>query len=369
MHLGDKMNGFRGLYDAIERTFFFTLTRKIIGNVLFLLLPAVVLVGYGVYSIGSLQVQLEANTDLFNGAVVFSEQLSRLWWANLVVLTVMLGVAVFTVLFMRHLFLKPIREMIELLSVSEDSKGDISATLPSWTVDEISEMAESYNGFTNQLKRMIAETRRRSVQVGVEAARLQSALSQAHSTASSQEQQAHMVFSASEEAMHAIDQITESTQAISSQNAEQLEEVRSSRHELNKVCEQVATIREQSAVFKQSVGRLSDNSATISQILQMVQEFSEQTNLLALNAAIEAARAGEAGRGFAVVADEVRNLASKVSDATRTIDENIGEMSRLVNDTHSSAARIHDYACNTEGVIVQTREQFTELVNELEGGK
>lgn len=367
MHSGDKMNGFSSLYDAIERTFFFTLTRKIVGNVLLLVLPAIALVGYSAWSLLALQQQVALYTEVFEGAQVLGAQLYLLWWIHIVMFVVLLLGAVFSVLFMRHLFLRPIREMIALLSVSEDRKGDISATLPSWTVDEISEMAESYNGFADQLKRMIAETRRRSVQVGVQAARLQNALSHAHSTASSQEQQAAMVFSASEEAVHAIDQITESTQAISVQNAEQLEEVRNSRHELNNVCEQVAMIREQSSVFKRAVSRLSENSATISQILQMVQEFSEQTNLLALNAAIEAARAGEAGRGFAVVADEVRSLASKVSEATRTIDDNIGAMSSLVADTHSSAARIYDYACNTERVIQQTHGQFSELVDELEG--
>ncbi|MBY4675746.1 methyl-accepting chemotaxis protein [Marinobacterium arenosum] len=360
------MSGLYALYQAIERTFFNSLTKKIVGNVIFLLLPLLVMLIYSYLTLTEVDDALKA-TGLANAHIAEVQQgLDALWHAILVAAVVMVLVGGFTIGFMRHLFLAPIKQMIEVLSAIKDEGGDISATLPAYTFDEISEMARSYNSFSDQLKRMIAETRRRSVQVGVEAARLQRVLQKAHGTASEQEQQAQQVFVASQEANTAITDISDSTQAISGQNGSNLIEVRTSHSELSKVREQVEAIREQASLFQDTVNHLSQNSANITKILQMVQEFSEQTNLLALNASIEAARAGEAGRGFAVVADEVRSLSHKVSSATQEIDSNITEMSALVHTTRQSADNILQYAENTESFIGSTHQQFARLVSDFE---
>lgn len=354
------------LYSSVEKALFNTLTKKIVGNVLFLLLPHIVLLIVGYYHFEKLEQGL---ADMSAGSVstdILNEHLSSFWLYGAGTITFALISGVCTIFFMRHLFLRPIKEMTSVLKAIKEKDGDISATLPEYTHDEISEMAESYNAFSDSLKAMIAETRRRSVSVALSSTRLQKILAEAQGSATNQESQAQKVFQSSQEATEAIDNIAGSTLQISERNSNNLDEVRHSSHELEKVKEQVAAIRHQVSDFQETVHQLEGNSRNITEILGMVQDFSDQTNLLALNASIEAARAGDAGRGFSVVADEVRNLSQKVSVATSEIDQNITQMASLVESTRSSASTILDYVGSTEDFIGNTSQQFTGLVSDFE---
>lgn len=354
------------LYKSVEKALFNSLTKKITGNVLFLLAPHLVLIAVGGYYAGqlidmikSLQIAEAQEQQLLSG-------LDALLFAASATITLALLAGIFTIFFMRHLFLKPIREITQVLRAIREKEGDISATLPAYTHDEISDMARSYNDFTDQLRAMIEETRRHSVSVALSSTRLQKTVNEASESSGRQEEQAQMVFQSSSQASQAIDEIAGNTQQISSQTGSNMQEIRNSSQELHKVLEQVKAVRELATRFQDTVQKLSENSGNVMNILSMVKDFSDQTNLLALNASIEAARAGEAGRGFAVVADEVRNLSQKVSVATAQIDTNINEMSSLVGNTQSSAVTILEYIENTEVFIDSTSDQFVKLVSDFE---
>ncbi|TCK09577.1 methyl-accepting chemotaxis protein [Marinobacterium mangrovicola] len=352
-----------GLYAAIERRFFNSLTKKIVGNVVFLLLPHLAMVLLGMHYVGEVRSELNA---LGAEAAALNAILDDFSLFALVTVAFALVAGVGTIFFMRHLFLRPVSAITRVLHGIKDRGGDISATLPAYTFDEISEMAQAYNEFSANLKRIIAETRRRSVNVSVSATRLQKVILQAHDSAEIQESQAQQVFQSSSEATQAIDEIAGTTLNINEQNSTNMEEVRSSNEELQRVSQQVASTRELVTRFQGTVEQLQENSKNITHILGMVQEFSEQTNLLALNASIEAARAGDAGRGFSVVADEVRNLSQKVSQATTEIESNIGQMAKLVGDTRKSADDILRGIEETEAFIGDTSTQFQKLVNDFD---
>ena len=142
------------LYSSIEKTFFNSLTKKIVGNVVFLLGPNLIVaaIGYWVYQdLNSLHAQLD--TSQAAGAVL-EQSASTLSVASLVLLIYTFLIGTFTIFFMRHLFLRPIGSITNVLRAVKERDGDISATLPQYSHDEISSMAESYNDFSHSLKKM-----------------------------------------------------------------------------------------------------------------------------------------------------------------------------------------------------------------------
>ena len=354
------------LYGAIERTFFNSLTKKIVGNVLFLLAPHLVLLFVGFSFSEEFVAALKGMNLSDEQSSLLLEIFDRFLSVGTITVVIALLAGIFSIFFMRHLFLRPVSAITQVLRQIKEKDGDISVTLPEFTHDEITDMAVSYNQFSDSLKKMIAESRRRSVSVALSATRLQKVLSQASASVTKQEEQAQLVFQSSQEATQAIDEVAGSTLMIGEKNGANMQEVRTSSQELMKVLDQIKSIRELVNSFQGTVAKLSENSTNITHILSMVQDFSDQTNLLALNASIEAARAGDAGRGFAVVADEVRNLSRQVSVATSEIDKNIGEMTSLVESTRTSAVDIQDYVQNTEGFIESTNSQFLKLVDDFE---
>ena len=345
-------------YRKIEKAFWFTLTRKIVGNVIALLLPQAILVIPAIVLLNKLEREIAA----IGQEAALYPTLMNLWWLLGICSLIVLLIGVFTVYFMRKIFVTPIRDITKVLQAIREKNGDISATLPDYTFDEISEMARSYNAFSGQLKAMINEARDHSVNVALNAARVQKRVNQANISSLAQEEQTQQIFESSSQSTQAVEEIASNTLNISDQTYRNLEEIQHSSHELKGVAKKIQGVAQLAQGFQTTVATLSKNSENIIVILKLVEDFSEQTNLLALNASIEAARAGEAGRGFAVVADEVRNLAQKVGNATQQINSNITEMTSLVKQTEAGASTILDDIQEAESFMTRTSDQFIDMV-------
>jgi len=135
---------------------------------------------------------------------------------------------------------------------------------------------------------------------------------------------------------------------------------------MHEISDKINMVREKMLQFNDTVDELSSRSSSINQMATLIRDVASQTNLLALNAAIEAARAGEAGRGFAVVADEVRNLAESTQRASRDISESVGAMLALVEHTRDENLAINADVQQTRDVIGRSASNFQVMVDDFE---
>ena len=207
-----------------------------------------------------------------------------------------------------------------------------SRDLPVFTHDELERLAGAYNRFADKMRQIIHEVRKASVSIAREAVVVRKNVGETSGKATKQGEITESVFTASNEATQAIQEVSGATEVISQSTDKNLDTARGSLDEMLEIVTKVQSVSDKLGRFNDTVGNLSQRSDSIRQVAALIKEIADQTNLLALNAAIEAARAGEAGRGFAVVADEVRKLAERVNVATTEITDNIGGMISLVRD-------------------------------------
>ncbi|MDO6834274.1 methyl-accepting chemotaxis protein [Pseudoalteromonas carrageenovora] len=339
------MSSFMKIYNYVEQTFFFTLTRKIVGNLSFVFLFQAITL-FWLYQTLSEQQQ---STGLF-------------WLLTFVIVAGF----VFTLFYMRFLIVRPVTAMRDTLIQINQQDANLAAKLPHFSYDEFKDLSTQYNIFTTHLSELLSTTHNSAQASAHSNTQVTESM---HSTEQSSEQQINLsrsIINASMQITQSLQNIVSNTDSVHEVNNEHLNFVKLSASELLALVEQVKLITNMLGNFSNTVAGLKENSENIRSILKMVEEFSDQTNLLALNAAIEAARAGEAGRGFAVVADEVRTLSIKVSGATRQISDFINQMNELVSETNKESEQLIAHSNSAQSAISNTSDGFTKMLNEFE---
>jgi methyl-accepting chemotaxis protein len=222
----------------------------------------------------------------------------------------------------------PLNEMVDALQDVAAGEGDLTRLLKVKSGDEIGQLAAAFNQFSDKVRSVVLEVSDCARELNVSAQQMNQVAADTNSDIMNQTHQIDQVFVSIEDMSSQVKSVVNSTV----QAAELAEETSETAATGKSVVDQSLS---SSSQLSQDVGnavvvisRLVNDVDSISGVVGVIRGIAEQTNLLALNAAIEAARAGEQGRGFAVVADEVRNLASKTQDSTEEIHAMIERLQR-----------------------------------------
>lgn len=298
-----------------------------------------------------------------NGALSSSSQTLNMVTVTNVVFLALLSMLI---LYIGRLFSNTVNSMKNSLAELSDGSGDLNTRLKVSTRDELGAMTGNFNAFMDRLNDIIRKVKDVTPEVSDAANAVSGSTNHVRSVTEAMSHKATEATHAMNEMAKSIEEVSQSASEASGvmqetrdESAESLKIVESTIHNSRELNSQILEASER-------VERLVRDTGDVSTILDVISAIAEQTNLLALNAAIEAARAGEQGRGFAVVADEVRALASRTASATTEIRDVLDRLESAANETVQSMTLAKTQSEQNEQNAEKTGQHITQIKARVE---
>ncbi|EZH77047.1 chemotaxis protein [Ectopseudomonas composti] len=297
--------------------------------------------------------ELEDNAANAVGTAAIARGEALAWQQGLIIVIGLLVCLVLVVGF-PVLVTRPLHNLLYRIEQIADGDGDLRVRLDVMSKDELGKLSHAFNRFLDKLQPLIKEVGRVTGEVADSAKSLAGMAAANDRLISSEHAAVDQVSTAATEMSVAVHEVARNAQNAAdaarhaeTQSREGAQVVGATIHSIRQLAQEVESASD-------TIQTLEQETANIGAVLAVIKGIAEQTNLLALNAAIEAARAGEQGRGFAVVADEVRALAARTQESTKDIQQMIERLQagvqNAVKATHSGSARARQSVEQAAGV-------------------
>lgn len=258
----------------------------------------------------------------------------------------------------------PLNKLIDNTGLISD--GDLRVRMNLTRKDELGHMGVQIDNMLDKLQTTL-KTAHDSAQISSNmASNIAQASEEAATSVNSQHTQLELLSTAMTEMSATINDVANNAESTAESTNKVMEHTEQNDHTMEVTSKAISDVSRDISMANELVSELQAGVNEISKVVSVIRDVSEQTNLLALNAAIEAARAGEQGRGFAVVADEVRNLASRTQKSTNEVQHTIDTLIEHAERTFVAMQSSNDNVDSSVSASNQTREQLNVIVAEMQ---